>query len=383
MLRPGLFSLLLCATRALPATNNGVASADIGGISFCDFRNAFGAGPPPYYVTYKTEQPPVIDGSLDDAAWAEVPFTDSNPDICGYDPTTAAGRAAGGFCAINSTNGGGARSCAKGCAAPRFRTRQKIRWDDSFLYVGALLEETAVWANNTAHDSVIFSDNDYEVFISPDGSNHYYKEYEMNARGTWWDLCLNKPYTDGGYENSTRVFNHSAGGTKPGAGWDDPGLRTAARVRGCALNEPPAPGAPACRGWSLEIAFPLAAISLNNTNELPPRRGSYWRINFSRVEWNTTVVGGGGGGGGGGGDGGGVDGAGSGGPRHYVKRPANETCDNWLWAPLGIVDVHQPERWGYLQFADGPVNATVARRDPDWAVRSVAMQLYVRSLARD
>jgi len=43
-------------------------------------------------------------------------------------------------------------------------------------------------ANNTKHQSVIFSDNDYEIFISPDGSNHYYKEFEMNARGTWWDL---------------------------------------------------------------------------------------------------------------------------------------------------------------------------------------------------
>ena len=23
------------------------------------------------------------------------------------------------------------------------------------------------------------------------------KEYEMNARGAWWDLCLNKPYNNG------------------------------------------------------------------------------------------------------------------------------------------------------------------------------------------
>jgi hypothetical protein len=28
----------------------------------------------------------------------------------------------------------------------------------------------------------------------------------MNARGVWWDLVLNKPYSDGGYENSSRVF---------------------------------------------------------------------------------------------------------------------------------------------------------------------------------
>lgn len=152
-----------------------------------------------------------------------------------------------------------------------------------------------VWANNTKHDSVIFTDNDYEVFISPDGSNHFYKEFEMNARGVWWDLCLNKPYTNGGYENSSRVFNQS--------GWDDPGLRTgqthcqrglselritesfvsaAAKVLGCSINDP---SSGPCRGWSVEIAFPLAAISLNNTSPVPPKPGQYWRINFSRVEW--------------------------------------------------------------------------------------------------
>ncbi len=28
----------------------------------------------------------------------------------------------------------------------------------------------------------------------------------MNARNKTWNLCLNKPYLNGGYENSTRVF---------------------------------------------------------------------------------------------------------------------------------------------------------------------------------
>lgn len=46
---------------------------------FCAFTNIFGAGPPPYYVAYKVDTPPVIDGALDDPAWAEVGFTDSNP----------------------------------------------------------------------------------------------------------------------------------------------------------------------------------------------------------------------------------------------------------------------------------------------------------------
>lgn len=58
----------------------------------------------------------------------------------------------------------------------------------------------------TQHDSVIFHDNDFEVFVDPDRSSHFYKEFEMNVLNTTWSLCLNKPYDNGGYENSSRVF---------------------------------------------------------------------------------------------------------------------------------------------------------------------------------
>jgi hypothetical protein len=301
---------------------------------FCAFSNIFGAGAPPYYVTYKldpNEPPIVVDGALDEKAWADVPWTQPNPDICGTPGPD-------GFC---STAGNCAddQKRSHGCAKPRFATRQKLRWDEKYLYVAAMLEEPMVWANNTKHQSVIFADNDYEVFISPDGSNHFYKEYEMNAKGVWWDLCLNKPYSNGGYENSTRVFNSS---NNPG--WDDPGLRTAAKVYGCEANIPPS-GGKSCVGWSLEIAFPLDAISFNNTNTLPIKPGSYWRINFSRVEWQAHIEGG--------------KAAPESMPAHYVlgEKAGDGSCDwpcpggckqnpgdNWLWAPLGIVDVHQPER---------------------------------------
>ena len=73
---------------------------------------------------------------------------------------------------------------------PRFDTRVKMLWDESYFYVGAVLNEPHVWATLTEHDSVIFHDNDFEVFIDPDGDNHQYYEYEINAFGTDWDLRL-------------------------------------------------------------------------------------------------------------------------------------------------------------------------------------------------
>src|SRR5262249_20224794 len=55
--------------------------------------------------------------------------------------------------------------------APRFRTRMKVLWDDQNLYIGAWLEEPDVWATLTQHDSVIFRDNDFEVFLNPSGDS--------------------------------------------------------------------------------------------------------------------------------------------------------------------------------------------------------------------
>lgn len=134
-----------------------------------------------------------------------------------------------------------------------------------------------------------FHDNDFEVFVDPAGTTHYYKESEYNALNQTWDLCLNKPYDDGGYENSSRVFGP--------AGWDmqdgaspprtTPGLHSATRVYGGRVNDPSKP----TTGWSIEIALPLARLVDNQTGvTVPPRPGDVWRINFSRVEWAVQVV---------------------------------------------------------------------------------------------
>ena len=85
-------------------------------------------------------------------------------------------------------------------------------WDDGFFYVGAELEDPHVWATLAKRDTVIYNDNDFEVFIDPDGDNHEYYEFEMNALNTVWDLQLSKPYKDGGRAVET---------------WNIEGLRTA------------------------------------------------------------------------------------------------------------------------------------------------------------
>jgi hypothetical protein len=93
--------------------------------------------------THAYSPAPVIDGKLDDIAWTEVAWSDDFEDIMGNDGE-----------------------------GPRFKTRVKMRWDVEWLYVAAEMEEPQAWANLTTKNSVIFNDNDFEVFVDVDGSTH-------------------------------------------------------------------------------------------------------------------------------------------------------------------------------------------------------------------
>lgn len=157
--------------------------------------------PPERYTCHRSAAPVKIDGRLDDAAWRRAAWTGYFLDIEGPSKPK-----------------------------PRFRTRAKMLWDDRYFYVAAELEEPHVWGSLTEHDAVICMDNDFEVFIDPDGNGADYYEFEINALNTGWDLFLPKAYRDGG---------------KADNGWEIPGLRTAVWVDGT-LNNP----RDADRGWT-------------------------------------------------------------------------------------------------------------------------------------
>jgi len=240
---------------------------------------------PKRYVCYRAAAPVAVDGNLDEDVWAKASWSDPFVDIEG------AGR-----------------------PKPRFRTMVKMLWDDQFFYLGAYLEEPAVWATLTERDSIIYQDNDFELFIDPDGDTHNYYELEMNALNTVWDLFLVTPYRDGSPANI-----HA---------WDIHGLRTAVLVNGT-LNNP----ADKDKGWFVEIALPWDILKEAASPEASPKPGDQWRVNFSRVEYRVAAEGG-----------------------RHVKAldPATSKSypeDNWVWSPTGLVNIHYPELWGYVQFS--------------------------------
>src|SRR4029077_17800445 len=143
---------------------------------------------PRSYVCHRAPSPLVIDGKLDEPAWTSASWSDPFVDI-----------------------EGGRRP------RPRFRTRMKMAWDDEYLYVAAEMEDPDIWATLTERDSVIFHDNDFEVFIDPDGDTDGYYELEVNPLAPVGDLMLMKPYRDGG-----PAIN----------GWDIAGLKVGVDVPG-------------------------------------------------------------------------------------------------------------------------------------------------------
>jgi hypothetical protein len=237
------------------------------------------------YICRHASSPIRIDGRLDDRAWRSAAWTEVFVDIAG----TAKPR-------------------------PRFRTRARMLWDEVYFYIAAELQEPHVWATLTEHDSVIFRDNDFEVFLNPSGDGRNYFEFEINALNTGWDLFLPKPYREKGKADNS---------------WEIPGLKTAVAIQGT-LNNP----ADRDRGWTVEIAMPWAAFA-SRAPVRPPIAGEEWRVNFSRVEWRTEIRDG-----------------------RYVKLPG-EKEDNWVWSPQGEVDMHIPSRWGYVRFEGAGKSAEI------------------------
>jgi hypothetical protein len=211
-------------------------------------------------------------------------------------------------------------------------------WDEKNLYIAAQLDEPHVWATLREHDSVIFHDNDFEVFINPDGDNHLYGELELNALNTTWDLLLPRPYKDGG-----RAID----------AWEITGLRTAVHVDGTLNNT-----ADTDRGWSVEIVWPWQSlIEMGGQFGRPmrsthPEDGDQWRINFSRVEWEHRIVGG------------------------QYKKIEGKREDNWVWSPQGVIDMHRPETWGYVQFSTKKPGTAPFRPDPSLPARHALHWVY-------
>ena len=236
---------------------------------------------PKNYVAYQTKTTPTIDGDYKEAAWTAVEWSDDFIDI-------------------------------EGVKAPKYKTQLKMMWDQDHLYFLAKLEEPHIWGNLKQRDTIIFYNNDIELFIDPDGDTHDYMEIEVNALNTVWDLFLDRPYRNGGSADIR---------------WNIQGLKTAVAFNG-SLNNP----IDIDKYWTVEIAIPWAGLTKGNPSGKIPVN-DFWRMNFSRVHWDHDITNG----------------------KYSRKKDSSGNFlreYNWVWSSQGVINMHHPEKWGYVYFAE-------------------------------
>ena len=244
---------------------------------------------PNSYVAGQSVATIKIDGQANEPAWEDAAWTSEFVDIQGAN-----------------------------MPQPTYPTRIKMLWDTNNLYIFAELEEKNIWAYYDKRDMIVYHENDFEVFIDPDGDTHNYYEFEVNAQNTLFDLFLNKPYRNGG---------------RPDIDWNAKGFRSAISLDGT-LNNP----TDTDRKWCVEMAIPFSSLTTNG-NFIQPKAGDIWKINFSRVQWQTEIIDG-----------------------KYTRKTNNDGKllpeDNWVWSPQGIINMHFPERWGLIQFSSESPKST-------------------------
>jgi hypothetical protein len=254
-----------------------------------------------HYTAYRVEEPIKIDGRLDEACWHQAPRSPRFVDMIT------------GKRAIHDT-------------------RASVLWDEKNLYVGFWIEEPHVAADLKERDSLIYTNNDVEVFIA--GKDSYY-EFEINALNTIYEVFFiwEEAYERSGYSKLAE-FQRSAPKAQPfnGVGftshprgprigffeWDFPGLQTAVHVDGT-LND----NSDRDRGWTVELAFPWAgmkSLALGDQRSLPPREGDVWRMDFSRFN-------------------------------QYKEAPPANDSGGWTWSAHGAWDSHIPECFPYIHFS--------------------------------
>ena len=228
-----------------------------------------------------------------------------------------------------------------------YDTRAAMLWDDEALYVGFWVEEPYPAATLTERDSLLWVENDLEMFIA--GKDTYY-ELELNVLGViyevfylWrdaypqfdasgklvagnpyfakerFDILKNNAVSFGG--NFDRNDDYFWAGINPRGlrwvyrNWDFPGLEVAVKVDG-KINDPTV----VSKGWTAELKFPWKGFAdLFGEETVIPKSGDELKLFLGR--YNLF---------------------------HMNGKPASV---GWSWFPVGVADNHNPERFASFQLS--------------------------------
>ncbi|MBN1541342.1 carbohydrate-binding family 9-like protein [candidate division KSB1 bacterium] len=221
----------------------------------------------PRYTCNRAAQPLLLTGRIDDPQWQKAEWIDL----------------------VDAVSGKRAE----------METRVKCLYDDRYLYVAFICEDSHVWGTHTRRDEPIFDQECVEVFLNPADTPHHYYEINLSPKNVVYDTHIINNRTP---ENPLAEFLGF-----PQLDFKD--LHTAVWIDGQA----DLPGG--ARGWRAEFAIPLA--ELFGAPHYPPRPGDRWRVNFYRID-----------------------------------SPRAENRVHFAWSPTGREAFHLPWRFGELIFAN-------------------------------
>ena len=181
----------------------------------------------------------------------------------------------------------------------------KVLWDNRYLYVGVEVNDGLLRASHTEHDEHLWEQDCVELMIDPDGDGKNYFEIQVSPRGVVFDTRY----------DSRRVpqpFGHTE--------WDSK-IHVGVSARG-QIDDSQADA-----GYTVEIAIPWQAFSLDGKPMPPPAIGDQWRANV------------------------------------YVMDLMADRQQAAAWSSLGIGDFHVPSRFGILAF-EGPPDEMVGTGEP-------------------
>lgn len=181
----------------------------------------------PEYHMAKATKPPIIDGKLDDAAWANALAA---PLVGSFDgrPVTR-------------------------------KTTVRLTYDDQFVYVAFDCEDPDIWGTGRNKDDDIYNQEAVEVFFDADGDGATYNELQCSPHNVNFDASFVARRSD----------------LEAAKKWES-GMTTAVDVRGTLDDDKPD------QGWSVEMKIPIA--NLNHVPHVPPQKGDMWRFNAYRLE---------------------------------------------------------------------------------------------------
>lgn len=182
----------------------------------------------PEYRAPRAARAPIIDGKLDDAAWSGAPEVTLTTSFDGQ-------------------------------AAQR-KTRMRLTWDDTNVYVAFDCDDPDVWGTLKNKDDEIYNQEVVEVFFDADGDGATYNELQVSPHNVNFDASFVARRSD----------------LKEAMKWES-GMKSAVTVRGT-LDD----ASDTDQGWSAEMQIPIA--NLNKVPKVPPVKGDRWRFNAYRLE---------------------------------------------------------------------------------------------------